>query len=256
MSTSAFERDYGALQVVGRLVVLTLATTLLFFIVGVALKPMFPDGLPPGAAGRQIHQSLFVVALAVAQVIVIAVMERSDWSLTGLGSSGWSPWAILGGLGLGLAIPVSSALIGPLVGGPSFVLSWVWPTSTVLTFAFVGTLMEALLLRAYLIGLLAEVWGDVIAVAGTAMLATLLALQIDSPTPLQTFDVFMLASCLGLLRLRTGSFAAAWLAALAAVVVRDGLGTIPVPGVTAGLLAVVSFLLFRMRTPTLMSTPR
>jgi membrane protease YdiL (CAAX protease family) len=254
MSTSASGQVDGALRMTGRLVALACLTAVVFVALGVALKPVFPDGLPPGAAGRQIYQSLVVVALAVAQVVVVAVVEKGDWSLTGL--AGWSPVAILGALGIGIAIPAVSALVGHLSAASSDPLGWVWPTSNLLTIALIGSLMDALLFRGYTIGLLAAAWGDVVAVALTALGAALFVVRADAPTPILVIDVFMMATCLGILRLRTGSLAAAWLAQLAMLLVRGGLGTIEVPGVTAGLLAVVSFLLFRTRSRTLSSTPR
>lgn len=250
MSMSAAERVDEAPRVAGRLVALALSTAVVFFALGVALKPIFPDGLPPGPEGRRIYLSLLVVALVVAQVVIVALAEKGEWMRTGLGHAGWSPVAILGGLGIGAAIPAGAALIGQLSGAPNLALAWVWPTTGVLMIALVGSLLDALLLRGYVIGLLADAWGDVAAVALTAFVATLLALQVESPTPVQTVDAFLLAVCLGVLRLRTGSLVAAWLAQLAWAVVRDGFGTIPIPGVTAGLLALISFLLFRLRSRT------
>lgn len=244
------ERVDEALRVAGRLVALAALVAVVFFGLGVVLKPLLPDGLPPGIEGRQFYLTLVVVALGIAHVVMVAVAEKGEWRLTGLGRESWSPRAIASGLGLGLAIAASTALIGHYAGSRTGALTWVLPTTVVLLLSLVSTLVDALMLRGYTIGIIASKWGDAPAVALTALVATLLALRIEAPTPLVVLDAFMMASFLGILRLRTGSLAAAWLAHLGAEVVLESLGTAPLPGVTAGLLAMVTFLLFRLRPKT------
>ncbi len=250
MSKSVSERVDEALRLTGRLVALVLIAGVGFFALGVALKPVFPDGLPPGADGRQIYIALLVVSFSVAQVAMVALADKGDWTLTGLGAPGWSPLAILGGLAIGLGVPALGTVAGHVASGTARDLAWTWPASAAFMTVLVRSMLESLLLRGYPIGLFAAAWGDAIAVALTALGATLVVLQGEAPSPALAIDAFALATCLGILRLRTGSLVAAWLAQLAAELVRAGLGSPPVPGVTAGLLLVVSFLLFRMRPAT------
>lgn len=239
-----------ALRMVGRLVAFAAATGVVFFGLGVAFKPVFPEGLPLGAEGRLIYLLLLVMALLVAQVLMVAVAERGDWRHSGLGKEGWSPKAIALGIGVGVLVASLLPLVVRYSGfGDAATVGWSTPTATVAQLVVLSTLVDALMLRGYAIGLLASRWGELAAIALTALVATLLEVQGQSATAEAAAHAFMLAAVLGALRLRTGSLPAAWLAQLAGALIGEAAG--PGPSVaTAGLLAVVTFLLLRPRPRT------
>lgn len=242
MSRTA-DRIDEALRLTGRLVAFAAVTGVVFFLLGVAFKPVFPDGLPLGDAGRLIYLLLLVMALLVAQVLMVALAERGDWRHTGLGRTGWSPPALAFGAGLGALVagivPVLAHYTG--IGEPG-VAAWTTPTTAVLQVVALSALVDSLLLRGYAFGLLASRWGEAAAIALTALVATLLAVRGEAPTAEAAGRAFLLATLLGALRSRTGSLPAALLAHLAAVLVAAGTG----PDLflaTASLYAVVTFLL-------------
>lgn len=248
MPKSAAARIDEALRVTGRLVAFAGLAAVVFFVFGVVLKPLFPDGLPLGEEGRQLYLILLVVALGLAQLIVVAVGEKSKWALTGMGPTGWAPLGIAMGLVLGLVVQGVPLGVAAFTGlGEPGTAAWAWPTRDLLLLAVASTLVDALMLRGYLIGLLAAHWGEVAAVGATAFIALALAVLGDTPTLSAALLAAGTAAFLGTVRLRTGSLAAAWLAHLAMTLLVDAAGRDSVPFVTAVLSGVVSFLLFVRR---------
>jgi membrane protease YdiL (CAAX protease family) len=184
-------------------------------------------------------------------VVVLFALDRGRWALAGLGEGAWAPAALALGLALGIAVQGASALAMAFTGvvEPAGV-AWSWPTGSVLLLGVAGTLVDAFLLRGYVIGLVAARAGQVTAVAVTMLVAVVMAASGGSPTLMDAATAAATAAFLGALRLRTGSLAAAWLAHLAIETIADGMGGDALPAVTAGLLALVSFLLFVLRPRT------
>lgn len=232
-----------ALRLAGRLVALAAATGVVFFLLGIAFKPVFPDGLPLGDAGRLIYLLLLVMALLVAQVLMVALAERGDWGHTGLGRHGWSPRALALGFGLGALVAGLLPVLAHYTGtGEPGAAAWTMPTAAVLQVVALSALVDSLLLRGYAFGLLASRWGEAAAIALTALVATLLAVRGEAPTAEAAGRAVLLATFLGVLRARTGSLPAALLAHLAVVLVAAGTA----PGrflATASLFAAVTFLM-------------
>ncbi len=251
------------------------------FVSGIALKPVFPAGVPPGLEGRILVALIITFALTVAHVIVVALLERTDWTLSGFHARAWHP----GALALGIAAGAGGVAL------PGALLYWSGQLSVVsstpgewLPFAL-GTLgvfaalaaVEELAFRGYLFGLLADRWGGGIAVGVTSVAFALLHAFNPGATALSLLCVGAAGLFLGAVRLATGSVVAAWLAHVAinwvqAVVFRlpvSGLELRAAPGfrlegtgpdwltggrwglegglATAGVLLVISFLLFRVR---------
>jgi membrane protease YdiL (CAAX protease family) len=107
------------------------------------------------------------------------------------------------------------------------------------------TLVDTLMLRGYVMGLLEAHWGEVAAIALTALVAALLAVQGSDPTADTAARAFLLAAFLGALRLRTGSTTAAWLAQVGGALIAEGAGDGPFVA-TAALLVVVTFLVLKL----------
>lgn len=248
MPRSAAARIDEALRDTGRLVAFAGLAAVIFFVFGIVLKPLFPDGLPLGEAGRQLYLILLVVALGLSQLVVVAVGEKSRWRLTGMGPDGWPPVGIAMGLALGLVVQGVPLGVAAFTGlGEPGTMAWAWPTRDLLLLAVASTLVDALMLRGYLIGLLAAHWGEAMAVGATVFIAVVLAVLGDAPTLSAALLAGTTAAFLGAVRLRTGSLAAAWVAHLAMTVLVDAAGRDSVPFVTAVLSGVVSFLLFVRR---------
>lgn len=249
MSRTFNETVDEALRVTGRLVAFAALTGATLFLLGIALRPFFPSGLPAGATGRQVYLTLIVLALVVGTVLVVALLEKGEWRLTGLGKAGWSPRAIGGGLALGLLVPALLFGTERLLGAAA-PIAWRVPSTTLLVVVIASTLVDALMLRGYALGLLASRVGDLAAAVAMALPATLVALNDGTPTPLTAIDALVMATCLGVFRLRTGSLAATWIVHLLIDCASESAGRGPLPGMTAGLLVVVTFLLFRLRPRT------
>jgi membrane protease YdiL (CAAX protease family) len=236
-----------ALRLTGRLVAFALTGGVVFFLMGMLLKPVFPDGLPMGQRGRLLYEIIFVAALGVAHVVLVALAERGEWKRTGLGARAWSPVAIVTAFSAG-AFVTAIVPIASLIGGTADVASWGWPPRDVLTFLIGYTLAESLALRGYVIGKIAALWGALAAICLTALIATLLAVRGVEISGIAALQAFALAAFLGAVRLRTGSVVAAWLAQLGSALAFETLGGNAESSATAGVLAVVTFLLLlRMR---------
>jgi len=240
------DRIDEALRLAGRLVAFAAATAVMFFVLGIAFKPVFPDGLPLGAEGRVIYLLLLVMALLVAQILMVALADRGDWRHTGFGKDAWSPLAIAMALGLGLLVQGLMPLVLRFTGltEPGAV-AWTTPTATLITVVVLTTLVDTLMLRGYVMGLLESRWGAPAAIALTGLVAALLAVQGSDPTAEAAARAFLLAAFLGALRIRTRSLMAAWLAQFGGALVAEGAGDGPFVA-TAALLVVVTFLVLRL----------
>jgi membrane protease YdiL (CAAX protease family) len=240
------DRIDEALRLAGRLVAFAAATAVMFFVLGIAFKPVFPEGLPLGDEGWLIYQMLLVMALLVAQILMVALAERGDWRHTGFGTEAWAPRALALAVGLGLLVQGLMPLVVRSTGlGEPGAVAWAAPTATLITVVVLTTLVDTLMLRGYVMGLLEAHWGEVAAIALTALVAALLAVQGSDPTADTAARAFLLAAFLGALRLRTGSTTAAWLAQVGGALIAEGAGDGPFVA-TAALLVVVTFLVLKL----------
>lgn len=224
-----------ALLVIGRLVVAAGGSLLALLLLGVALKPLLPDGLPAGRDGRMIFTILLTSSLTVGHLVAGAMLERGRWEPTGLGSGAWRPLSLLAGPALGvLAIAAPAVLLlatGVLQLVPAPGVEWSSFAGESLLAVALLALVQELGFRGYAIGLVAERWGDAAAIAVTSLAAVLLALRAPSPSVPTLLGVATLATCLGAIRLHTGSLMASWLAHVAFAWTQVGVLHAPRPGV-------------------------
>ena len=288
--TSFNERADEAVGILGRLIALTAVTALVVFLSGIALKPVFPDGIPPGLDGRILLALILGFALAVAHVVVVALLEQGHWRLTGFHKESWHPL----GLGLGAAAGAVAVL------SPGAALVWTgqlqsastspgeWLPFAVGTLAAVSALAaaEELIFRGYLFGLLLDRWGAAAALLLTSFVFAAVHAFNPGATIVSLAAVASAGLMLGAVRVRTGSTVAAWLAHTAinwvqAAVLRlpvSGLELAPPPGhrleshgapwltggawgleggaAAAGAFLLISFLLLGARAPASSSARR
>lgn len=204
------------LGVIGRLLVFAVASMGTLFIAGVALKPLFPDGLPMGRDGMLIFAVVLACALCVGHLIAGAALERGRWAPTGLAADAWRPLSLLIGPLLGVVAVLAPAVVLLLTGSIGFVpmagVGWsdfAW--DALLVVAMIA-LVEELAFRGYAIGLIAERWGNAAAILLTTLAAAPLHLVDPTTTALSFLGMVALSACLGAIRLRTGSVAVSWLA--------------------------------------------
>ena len=232
--TTFNERVDVALGVVGRLAAFGVATMAVVFLSGIALKPVFPDGVPAGLEGRVLLALILSFALVVAHVIVVAVLERAEWTLSGFHGEAWRP--------TGLAIGLATGAVGVLV--PGALLFWTGQLTATSTapgawwpFA-IGSLgvlaalaaVEELIFRGYLFGLLLDRWGRGAALVITSLSFAALHAFNPGATPVAVLAVAAAGFFLGTLRLATGSVVAVWLAHLAINWVQVAVFRLPVSG--------------------------
>ncbi len=231
MSGSAFD---DVLRLVGRLIVLTVASLAGFMLSGILLKPVFPDGLPIGPDRFVLLSGMAVFGLLVGHTVVVLIFERARWDMTGLGTDGWKPGGLALGVALGAAVVLLPAALLLGLGHLSFVPWEPGPLAAAMaSTAFVlglPALAEELMLRGYALGAIAREWGDAAAVVITSVLFGLLHLGNPGATAWTVAVVVLAGVFLAVLRLVTGSLAAAWLAHLAVNWVQGGALHAPVSG--------------------------
>ncbi|MDH5233339.1 MAG: CPBP family intramembrane metalloprotease [Gemmatimonadota bacterium] len=232
--TAFNERVDEAIGILGRLVAFTAATLLVVFLCGIALKPVFPAGVPPGLEGRVFIAVIVTFALVVAHVVVVALLERAEWQVTGFQVDGWRPLALAIGLIAGLAgvllpggILLSTGHIKVITGvpGPWFPFA----ASSLGVFAALAA-MEELIFRGYFFGLLLDRWGPRAAIGCTTAGFALLHFFNPGATAWTLLGVGVAGFFLGMLRYATGSLAAAWLAHVAINWAQAAVFRIPVSG--------------------------
>jgi uncharacterized protein len=231
VSQSGFD---NALRMLGRFLVLAVASLFGFFISGILLKPVFPEGLPPGQARLIVVSSMSVFAVLVGHLTVVLLFERARWETTGLGPGGWRPVGLLLGIALGICTILLPAAVLMGLGHLQFV-----PTDAGPLLASYGTtalilampaLFEELVLRGYILGAIAREWGAAVAIGITSLLFGLLHLGNPGASAWTMAAVVVAGVLLGALRLVTGSLAAAWLAHLAINWTQGGLLHAPISG--------------------------
>lgn len=222
------------LRVAGRLLVLIVIAFATIFLLGIALKPVLPAGLPAGRDGRVLFLFLITIALGVAHLVASVVTERGRWEPAGLGPRALRPAVLLSAPGLGL-LAVGLPLIALLLAGwarlepaPS---AGSLPVGDVITLVAAATLLESLAFRGYLQGLLETELSPAAAVLLPAIGAT--AFQYwGRGVPLLPWLAALCSSILlGVWRWRSQSVVAVWLAQLAVVLTLTLLLRAPVPQV-------------------------
>lgn len=218
------DRVDEALRIVGRLAVIVAATMIMMLLLGVALKPVFPMGLPTGPTGRMVLLLLLSFSLVIGHLVAVMAFDGAQWDLVDLGGSAWHPKRLL------LAIAIGATTVGA-VGGILYASGGLVlrggaaaPMQRYLTdvalLVLVGTLAEALAFRGYLLGLLTDRYGMAAALLLSSTLAGLYHATDRLAGPTTFFGAFALSALLAVLRLRLKSLPASWLAHVAAALVQ------------------------------------
>lgn len=232
---SAFdERANEALGILGRLFACTGVTLLVFFLSGIALKPVFPAGVPPGVDGQVLFALMLAFALTVAHVVVVALLEQAHWRVTGFDRASWHPVGLGAALAAGAAAILTAGAVllwtGHLQASPTIPGDW-------LPFA-VGSLGvlaalaagEELIFRGYLFGLLLDRWGRAAALVVTSGLFAAVHAFNPGATVSALAAVAAAGFFLGAVRIATGSTVAAWLAHTAVNWAQAAVLRLPVSG--------------------------
>jgi membrane protease YdiL (CAAX protease family) len=221
---SISERVDEALRIAGRLAVIVAATAGVMLVLGVALKPVLPMGLPPGPTGRMILLLLLSFSLVIAHLVAVVAFDGAQWDLVDLAAASWRPGPLLISVGVGAGtIAVVGGLLyvsGGLVLRTGAALPMERYVSDVALLVLVGTLVEALAFRGYLLGLLEARWGMTAAVLVSSTLAGLYHGVDRLAGPVTILGAFSLAALLAVLRIRLRSLPAAWLAHVAVALVQ------------------------------------
>lgn len=209
------ERVDEALGVIGRLIAFAAVSLAVLFLIGVALKPILPDGLPPGREGRAIFTMLASLSLVVGHVVVVPLFERMRWEVAGLAAAQWDPRWLLGGAlagALGILLPAAVLLAtgrAEVVVHPAGALAEYLVDGALLVGA--ASAMEELVWRGYVFGLIADRWGGGAAVAATSLLFAAVTGLSPAAEPFTIVAILALGVLLATIRRRAG-LAAAWLA--------------------------------------------
>lgn len=222
------------LRQLGRLLVFGGAALVAFFLVAMALKPVFPTGLPPGVPFFVIFNGMAVCGLLAGHLACVVAFERSDWGVTGLGAGAWRPVALAVGIVVGLAGILVPAAGLTAAGALRFVPGTPGPWASSLLGAAgilaLPALAEELLLRGHAFGELAREWGEAAAIALTSLVFGLLHLGNPGATAWTVAAVVIAGVFLGAVRVATGSLPAAWLAHLAINWAQGGVLHAPISG--------------------------
>lgn len=213
-----------ALRIAGRLAVIAAVVAGMMLVLGVALKPVLPMGLPPGITGRMILLLLLAFSLVIGHLAAVVAFDGAQWDLVDLGPSAWTPKRLISAIALGAA---SIAAVGGILyasGGLVLRAGAALPmqryVSDVALLVLVGTLVEALAFRGYLLGLLDARWGMPVAVLISSTFAGVYHAVDRLAEPTTFLGAFALAAFLAVLRLRLKSLPAAWLAHVAVSLVQ------------------------------------
>ncbi len=206
------------LGVLGRLVVFGAVSLGLMLLIGVLLKPVLPSGLPMGDPGRILFALMFALSLMVGHLVIVIAMERTRWEVAGLGVEAWHPVDLLVSLAIGIlvvGIPGAAMLgSGVLALDAGVAGSWMRYALMALLPSAVFAAVEELAFRGYLLGLLAERWGPVVAIGVTTLFYAAWH-SLGTPATLTALLSFLCVGALfGVLRLRSKSLMAVWLAHL------------------------------------------
>ena len=173
-----------------------------------------------------------LTAAFVATVVALRLVDEAPWENVGLGSGAWRPKIVLLGALMGTALIAvvagTLAVIGYLhfepvpdllgeggTAGASSVLSWTAAAFRVLLLLAPAALFEELVFRGYLWTVAEDAWGPTVALWSTSILFGMAHLRNPGAGVRTTLLVILAGLTLGVLRERTGSLPAVWLAHLA-----------------------------------------
>ncbi|MBX3175292.1 MAG: hypothetical protein KF709_12825 [Gemmatimonadaceae bacterium] len=220
----------------GRLAALAGFALVAIFVLGIALKPALPDGLPAGRDGRILLLFLVAIALLIAHAAVVLLFDRGRFEVVGFGRYAIAPLALLGGPAIGLvaaALPIAIAVGLAYADFQAVDTARVAAAGELWSIVAAATLVETLAFRGYFQGLLEQQVPRVVAVLVPALVATVYRFWAQDHTWIGLTAVLATGLLLGSVRLRTQSLPAAWLCQLAV--------TIPVVTLSSGELAELVF---------------
>jgi len=161
---------------------------------------------------------MLALGLLIGHAVVIRRYHDGSWSYVGLDRPAWRPGTLIHAAVLSVcAIGVPSLLLLG-IGELRFEAtsgSWWSGAWGLLAILVPAALWEELSMRGYLLSVLRERFGTVVALVATSLVFGALHLQNAGATALSTAAVALAGVFLGLIRLQTGSLAAAWAAHLA-----------------------------------------
>ncbi len=202
---------------------------------------------------------IVVTAVWFAIVLALRVVDDAPWSSIALGAGAWRPRMLIGALLLGASTIVLTALVlyaggwlqfepvrelAALDDGASVQrASWAGGALRWLVLLAPAALWEELVFRGYLWTVTEDAAGPTVALVVTSALFGMVHLQNPGSGVRTTVLVMLAGICLGLIRLRSGSLPAAWMAHLAwnwtmAVVLHVPVSGLPVA--SSGYRAVVT----------------
>lgn len=223
-----------AFRLLGRLLLMGGVALFVFFAMGIALKPVFPEGVPPGAPFLVVFNLMAVSGLLAGHLAAVLAFERGRWDVTGLGRDAWHPVALLAAAVAGITgvLAPAAALLagGHLEFVPGAEGAWHASLGSAALILALPALAEELLLRGYAFGAIARDWGATAAVLVTSIVFGLLHLGNPGATAWHVGAVLVAGIFLGAVRHATGSVAAAWLAHLAINWVQGGVLHAPISG--------------------------
>ena len=223
------------------------------------LAPLF--AALSNAVGEPVAVFPWIVLTAVWFAIVLALrlVDDAPWSSIALGPGAWRPKALVVGLLLGVSLIVLTALalfaggwlhfepVRELAGldGAAMLRQSSWNGGALrwLVLLAPAALWEELVFRGYLWTVIEDATGPTAALAVTSVLFGFVHLQNPGSGVRTTALVVLAGICLGLVRLRTGSLPAAWMAHLAWNWTMAAVLHVPVSGLPvapSGYRAVVS----------------
>ena len=235
---------HGTLRAPWRLAIFFIVSAVAAILSSSLATGMF--GLGPASAaqpfGRTVLITAGLLALVVAHVVCVRLVDRAPWSSIGLGSADARPSLLASGTILGaLAIGVPGAMLlaaGWLDVVPGSPGSW-WGTALNMAVLFLpAALFEELLFRGYPFAVLRSAVNPVFALFATSAAFALVHMSNQtvmadtSALPQGIFAVFLAGLLLGSIVLVTGSVYAAWTAHFAWNFVLGGVMHSPVSGIS------------------------
>jgi membrane protease YdiL (CAAX protease family) len=209
--------DPGGITAPWRLVVFVLACVV--GVLGLRFLHVFVSPWIPIGARQPAFALVMAGGFLIGHVLTFRQVDPRGWSFVGLDRSTLDAGALSWGIALGgLAIAVP---VGIMIGAgwarfePGSDGSIAGTALSSLAFLLPAALWEELFVRGYAFSLLRERWGSTGALLATSAAFGSLHFLNDGATALSVGVVMLAGIFLGLLRLRTGSLYAAWMAHVA-----------------------------------------
>lgn len=222
--------EAGRLRAVWRLAVFAVAMTVAQPIIEAILAPIFAAMTRSVGEPIAVYPWVTLGSTFAALCIGLRFVDRGSWRSVALGTGVWRPRMLAIGIGVGTAcivatfallfasgaarIHVMPSASDALAPGETVLVSSSW-SATALRLALLlapAALWEELVFRGYLWTVAEQAGGVVVARWSTAVAFGVVHLMNPGAGVLSTILVVTAGLCLGLLRERTGSLAAVWLA--------------------------------------------